>query len=116
MKELRWLDEQLRKSFSLKTEILGDGVGEVPCVKVLNRLISWEEGAIVWEADPRHIEILRDQMGLQEASSVKTPAEKEPSGLVQFRDLDGDGTGRDSFDMVDAAFALDQGRGATSER
>ena len=116
VKQLRWLDEQFKKRLLLNTEVLGDGVGKVPHVKVLNWLISSENGAIVWEADPRHIEILRDQMGLQAAGSVKTPAEKEPSGLVQFRKLDGDGTGRDGFDMVDAAFALERGKECRSER
>ena len=102
-----WLDAELRKSFSLKTDILGDGEGEVEHVKVLNRIISWEKGAIVWEADPRHVELLAEQLGLQNAGSVRTPAEKEPSGVARFRDLDGDGTGDHSgFDAVDVALAL----------
>ena len=37
-------------------------------VKILNRIVSWcNETGIHYEADPRHIEIIIDQLGLQEA-------------------------------------------------
>lgn len=49
------IDEAMKKVFSLKTEILGGGVGDVQRVKVLNRQLSWNKGEITWEADPRHI-------------------------------------------------------------
>ena len=37
---LQWLNNEMSKVFSLKTEVLGDGPGEVPRVKVLIWLIS----------------------------------------------------------------------------
>ena len=46
------MDKELRKSFALKTEILG---GDPGAVKVLNRQLSWRDGEIHWEADPRHV-------------------------------------------------------------
>ena len=54
---LKAMDDELRKSFALKTEVLGGGAGDVQSIKVLNRQISWKDGEIHWEADPRHVDI-----------------------------------------------------------
>ena len=73
---LEAMDQELRKSFALKTEILGGGPKEVMSLKVLNRQISWKDGEIRWEADPHHVEILVQQLGMESRSSVKTPGDK----------------------------------------
>ena len=39
---LEAMDQELRKSFALKTEILGGGPKDVKSMKVLNRHISWK--------------------------------------------------------------------------
>ena len=57
-KTLEEMDKYMRKSFALKTEIVGGDPGDVQSLKVLNRQISWKNGQINWEADPRHVEIL----------------------------------------------------------
>ena len=62
------MDAQTRKTFSLKTEILGGDPEDVQSMKVLNRQISWKDGEIHWEADPRHVEILAKHLGLEGAS------------------------------------------------
>ena len=54
-KNLEEMDKEMRKSFALKTEILGGGSGDVKSLTVLNRYISWKDGEIHWEADPRHV-------------------------------------------------------------
>ena len=58
------MDTEMKKVFSLKTEVLGGGPNDVNKVKVLNKQISWNDGEILWEADPRHVEILATQLGL----------------------------------------------------
>ena len=65
--ELRWFDIELRKHFELKTEVLGPDVknGEVQEIRLLNRILTWSDKGIVWEADPRHAELLIEQLGLQ---------------------------------------------------
>ena len=57
-RNLEEMDKEMRTSFALKTEILGGDPGDVQSLKVLNRQISWKDGRITWEADPRHNEIL----------------------------------------------------------
>ena len=53
---LMTMNEQMKKSFSLKTEVLSGDPGDVQSIKVLNRQISWKSGEIHWEADPRHVD------------------------------------------------------------
>ena len=65
---LKAMDTEMRRSFALKTEILGGDHGDVQSLAVLNRQISWKDGAIHWEADPRHVEILAKHLG---ASSLR---------------------------------------------
>ena len=75
-KNLWEMDAQMRKTFSLKTEVLDGDPEDVQSIKVLNRQIYWKNGEIHWEADLRHVEILAKHLGLEGASTVKTPGDK----------------------------------------
>ena len=55
---LKEMDAQMTKTFSMKTEILGGDPEDMQSIHVLIRQISWKDGEIHWEADPRHVEIL----------------------------------------------------------
>ena len=91
-KNLEEMDKEMRKSFALKTEILGGDPGDVQSLKVLNRQISWKDGQINWEADPRHVEILARQLGMEGSSTVKTPGDKNDADQIfRYRDVDGEG-------------------------
>ncbi len=70
---LKMMDTELQKSCALKTEILGGDPGDVKSLKVLSRQISWKDGKIHWEADPRHVDILARQLGMDDSTPVKTP-------------------------------------------
>ena len=77
-KELLWMDEVLGKEFSIETEILGPDEGEVKELRVLNRVIGREKSGIVWEGNPRHAEIVVEQLAMLKSKPVTTPgAEKE---------------------------------------
>ena len=73
---LKMMDTELRKSFALKIEMMGRDFGDAQSLKVLNRQISWKDGEIHLEADPRHVEILARQLGMQDSTPVKTPGDK----------------------------------------
>ena len=93
---LRQMDAEMKKTFSLKTEVLGGDPGDVQSVKVLNRQISWKDDGIHWEADPRHVEILARHLGLVGASTVKTPGDKNDiDKTFRYRDVDGESEGLD---------------------
>ena len=66
----------MKKAFVLKSEIIGGGPNDVRRTRTLNGQISWNDGEILWEADPRHVEILAEQLGFAEARLVMTPGEK----------------------------------------
>ena len=76
-KNLLAMDEMLRKEFEVKTEILGPEKRHVQQVKILNRVVSWEDDGIVWEPDPRHAELIISQLGLENAKPLKLPGIKE---------------------------------------
>ena len=61
----------------MKTEIIGPDAGQQLEARVLNRFIRWEETGITWEPDPRHVEIMIEQMGLKGVRQLKIPGVKE---------------------------------------
>ena len=77
--ELRWFDIEPRKHFELKTEVLGPDAknGEVQEIRLLNIIMTWPYKRIVWEADPRHAELLVEQLGLQGVKESCSPGIKD---------------------------------------
>ena len=85
-------------------------------LKVLNRQISWHKGEIHWEADPRHVEILARQLGLEAGKIVKTPGEKDVgSKVVKYRDIDGDHDESVEFVSACASAAVRKAMSGTGE-
>ena len=51
---------------------------EMKELKILNRIISWDGNrGITYEADPRHVEIMVEQLKLKEAKPVVTPGTRD---------------------------------------
>ena len=73
---------------------------------MLNRQISWNDGEILWEADPRHVEILATQLGLEAGKPVVTPGDKnDVDKTFRYRDLDDEGNENvDTACYVDALY------------
>ena len=47
-------------------------------IRILNRVITWKEEGIEYEADQRHAEIIVNSLGLEkEAKAVRSPGVKE---------------------------------------
>lgn len=78
-KELKQFDKDFKEHFEMKTEILGPDAesGEVREVRFLNRVLTWNDQGISWEADPRHAEMVVKQLGLDGARVAATPGTKE---------------------------------------
>lgn len=77
-KQLQWLEEQLKSRYQMKTQLLGLDEAQLKEVKTLNRLISWKgTKGIVYEADPRHIEVIIEQLSSNDAKDVITPGTRE---------------------------------------
>ena len=77
-KDVEWMNLQFESKYTVKTQLLGPGPNEVKQVKILNRIITWDgKQGIIYEADPRHVEIVVDQLQLDDAKLVTTPGTKE---------------------------------------
>ena len=89
-----WLSEQLKKSYQVKVRgILGPDSHDDRCIRILNRVVTWEDDGLVYEPDQRHSELIVKQLGLGESTkALSTPGEKnrmtDESDLAVF--VDGD--------------------------
>ena len=76
-RDLQWLDMKLREEFEMKTEVFGPDPGQKRQARILNRIITWEDDGMHYEADQRHAEIIIDELGLKGAKSLATPGTRE---------------------------------------
>jgi hypothetical protein len=76
--QLLWLKERFLERYEIKDSgIMGPGVNDVKSARVLNRLITWHSDHIAYEADPRHVEIIVQELGLQGAKPVSAPGGRD---------------------------------------
>ena len=76
--ELLWLKAKMEEKFDIKTNFLGPDVKRhAQEIRILNRVLRWTSDGIEYEADPRHAEIVVEQLGLVGAKPVVTPGCRE---------------------------------------
>ncbi len=73
--QLTWLDECLKQRFEIKTARIGEEEEEKD-MRILNRIVRVTEDGIEYEPDPRHAELIVEELKLQNAKAVATPGEK----------------------------------------
>ena len=77
-KQFEWLKGQFERKYQIKTQWLGPGAEYQQEVKILNRIVGWDNSrGLVFEADPRHAEIIINQLKLTDAKVVATPGTKD---------------------------------------
>ena len=81
---MTWLEEELSKAYEIKTQKLGMGKDHQQEGKVLNRIIRCTEAGWEIEADPRHAELVVEQLGIED-KGVGTP------GISGIEEEDDDG-------------------------
>ena len=76
--DLRWLDGQLKSLYDIKSDYLGPNPqnGHLQELRILNRIISWTDRGITYEADPRHAELLVRDLELEGAKGATTRGPK----------------------------------------
>ena len=84
---LRWLDAQLKSKYEVKTDILGPNPEHSQQLRILNRVISWDETGITYEADQRHAEIIIKAMEVQKA--VATPGSRDDAAKADRPNVTG---------------------------
>ena len=75
---LEWMRVQFEAKYIIKTQISGPGEIHTKQVKISNRIVTWDNTkGILYEADPRHIEIILKQLLLNEPKPVSSPGTRE---------------------------------------
>ena len=54
----KWFRAQLASAYEIKSKTMGHLDNEEKQVRIFNRIVTWTRGAIEYEADPRHAEIV----------------------------------------------------------
>ena len=71
--DLGWLESKLAAAYEIKTQRIGAGDGCEREGKVLNRIVRYTEEGYELEADPRHAELIIEQLGVGGKRPVITP-------------------------------------------
>jgi len=80
---LRKVAEDLKKVWIIKVRAtLGPEAGDDKEVSILNRIVRWMDDCLLYEADPRHVEKLLREAGLENCKSLSTPGVKESTDLT----------------------------------
>ena len=76
--QLMWFREKVKEKFQVKFRgMLGPSSKDDKQVTILNRTVTWDKGGITYKADPRHVEIVVKELGLQDSKAVRTPYNHE---------------------------------------
>ena len=74
---LDWYEEQLAAHFEIGNKTrMGTEAGDAKEVRILNRILRLTEHGLLYEADPRHAELLARSLNLSNANSRVTPGNK----------------------------------------
>ena len=87
---MKWLEEEFKRNFDIKTEFLGPRNDQSQEVRILNRIIRWTSGGLTYEADQRHAEILIKELGLENSKPVSTPGAREDIVKASYVIIDDD--------------------------
>ena len=67
------VEAKTRGKYDIKTQVIGHGAKDVVEGKVLNRIIRATDDGWELEADPRHAELLAEQLGVESGKGLSTP-------------------------------------------
>ncbi len=92
-RDLQWFERKMKEEFEVKTKLLGPKPHHEKQVRILNRVIEWQEGGLTYEADQRHAEIVVKELQLESAKAVATPGTRDDAshgssmGEIEFEGL-----------------------------
>ena len=71
-KRLMEFNKEMKKVYPTKEKIISFGSQE--SIKTLNRRLRWGKEGVVYQHDPRHVDVLVRELGLKNGNTVQTPA------------------------------------------
>ena len=76
-KDLLWCVDMMQREYEIKMRgIIGPERKDSKEIRLLNRCIEWRDDGIYLEADPRHSELIVQELGLEQANNMVTPCVK----------------------------------------
>ena len=89
-KDLDWFREKVQGRYEVKFRgRMGPEKEDTKSMRLLNRIIQWNEEGIQYEADQRHAEIIVREMGIKQGKKdIVTPGTKGESKEEDQRELD----------------------------
>ena len=82
--QLDWMENAIAEKYEISiAPRMGPGMQDAKEGKILNRIIHWTPEGIEMEADPRQVETLIEECGLDGAKPVSTPGTKSGSKEIQ---------------------------------
>lgn len=85
---LDWMQAELEKAYEIKSERIGPSANHEG--KVLNRIIGFDGNQWLLEADPRHSELIVEQLGLAQTRAVSTAgADEKEDEAEELIELEG---------------------------
>ena len=103
---LNWYEAQMALSFELKIRgRLGVGCKGPNEIRILNRIVRVDDKGLYYEADPRHVDLLAESLGITIANSVCPPGVKNPdvTSEPESKSDDNDSSTMQSGDKVESA-------------
>ena len=76
-----WFEGELKKEYELKVQRLGPM--ESAEGKVLNRIVRWKDDGGELEADPRHAELIQEQLGIKSGGGIITAGPPQEEGATE---------------------------------
>ena len=70
---LSWLQRELEKTYEIQTERVANRSGCDVEGQVLNRIVRWTRDGYELEGDPRHAELVVEQLQLQDVAPLSSP-------------------------------------------
>jgi hypothetical protein len=71
--DLDWLEKQIPDEYEIKTQRVCGREGCAKEGKILNRIVRWTPQGYELEGDPRHAELVVEQLGVQDLPSLSAP-------------------------------------------
>ena len=76
-KDSKWMRGEVEKTYELKTHVLGPDKDDSQQARAFNRILTWTQGGVSYDAGPRHAGIAIVEPGLNDAHGVVTLGTKE---------------------------------------
>ena len=76
--DLDWMQAELEKAYELKTQRVSSWKDCTVEGKVLNRIVRWTSEGYELEGDPRHAELVVEQLGLEDTAPLSSPGIDQP--------------------------------------